>query len=74
MMRFGKRGIWSMAAAAIAVPVSASVIIVALLNPNDYKRQIIEAVEHATGRALIVNGPFQVSRSLWPTIEVSEVR
>src|SRR4051812_8104928 len=75
MMRFGKRSFWSMTIAAlIAIPVLAVGMTVVVLNPNDYKREIVDAVEHATGRALIVNGPVQISRSLWPTIEVNDVK
>src|SRR5215469_2359170 len=43
------------------------------LDPNDYKTQIVSAVEQATGRTLTLGGPLRISRSLWPTIEVTDV-
>jgi uncharacterized protein involved in outer membrane biogenesis len=39
----------------------------------DYKPQIIVAVQNTTGRTLTLNGPVRLRRSLWPTIEVSDV-
>ena len=45
----------------------------AVLDPNDYKPAIIQAVQAATGRTLSLNGPLRISRSLWPTIEVNDV-
>ena len=70
-----RRASWWLGAAAclIVLPVAVLGVAVALLDPNDYKPAIIEAVQHATGRTLGLNGPLRVSRSLWPTIEVSGV-
>jgi AsmA protein len=74
MAHLRRRGVWLVTIATmIAVPVLALSVAIAVLDPNDYKPQIIEAVQHATGRVLILNGPLQISRSLWPTIEVSDV-
>jgi len=69
------RRVWWLGAAAclIVLPVAALGIAVAWLDPNDYKPEIIAAVQDATGRTLSLNGPLRVSRSLWPTIEVSDV-
>lgn len=47
---------------------------VVLLDPNDWKPEIEAAVQQATGRTLTLEGPIHVSRSLWPVIEVSQVR
>jgi len=70
----GRRAWWLCAAACLIVlPVSALSIAAARLDPNDYKPAIMEAVQHATGRTLSLNGPLRVSRSLWPTIEASDV-
>ena len=48
-------------------------VTVAVLDPNDYKPQIIAAAQRATGRVLTLGGPLRISRSLWPTIEVTNV-
>ena len=58
----------------IGLPVLGFTIAVAIVNPNDYKPQIIAAVQQATGRALVLDGPLRISRSLWPTIEVNDVK
>ena len=69
------RGIWWLRAIAalFVLLISAAGIGVVALDPNDYKPAIIEAVQNATGRTLTLNGPVRLSRSLWPTIEVSDV-
>lgn len=65
---------WLRAIATLGVLfVAAAGIGVVAIDPNDYKPQIIAAVQSATGRALTLNGPVRLSRSLWPTIEVSDV-
>ena len=71
-----KRLRWVAGAAALlfALPLAALAIAVLVIDPNDYKPEIAAAVEQATGRALILNGPLRVSRSLWPTIAVEDVR
>ena len=53
--------------------ISAAGLGIALLDPNDFKPRIIDAVQAATGRTLRLNGPLRISRSLWPTIEVTDV-
>ena len=66
---------WMLSTLAIitVLPFAAVGIGVAVLDPNDYKPQIVQAVQAATGRTLSLNGPLRISRSLWPTIEVSDV-
>ena len=66
---------WWLAAVAtlVVAPVVAAGIGMAVLDPNDYKPEIIEAVRNATGRTLDLRGPLRISRSLWPSIEVSDV-
>lgn len=65
---------WINALAAIAaLPVLAVGAALLLLDPNDYKPQIIDAVQAATGRTLTLRGPLRVSRSLWPTLDVTDV-
>jgi hypothetical protein len=66
---------WWLSAAALLLllAVSALGFAVTLLDPNDYKPQIVAAVQQATGRTLRLGGPLRISRSLWPTIEVTDV-
>jgi uncharacterized protein involved in outer membrane biogenesis len=65
---------WLRPIAALAVLlVAAAGTGVAVLDPNDYKPQIIAAVQNATGRTLTLDGPVRLSPSLWPTIEVNNV-
>ena len=56
------------------MPALALGVLLATLDPNDYKAEIAEAVQDATGRSLTLNGPLRISRSLWPTIEISDVK
>lgn len=62
-------GVCALVALAI-VAVGAAVV---LLDPNDYKAQIIEAVQDATGRQLTLGGELRLTRSLLPTLEASDV-
>jgi uncharacterized protein YhdP len=66
---------WWLSAAALLLllAVSALGVVVTFLDPNDYKPQIVAAVQQATGRTLSLGGPLRISRSLWPTIEVTHV-
>src|SRR5215813_11500967 len=66
---------WGLSAAALLLllAISAPGVAVIFLDPNDYKPQIIAAVQQATGRTLSLGGPLRISRSLWPTIEVTDV-
>lgn len=70
------RRAWWLSAAALLLllPVAALGITVAVLDPDDYKPQIVAAVQRATGRTLTLGGPLRVSRSLWPTVAVTDVR
>jgi len=68
------RAWWLSAAALLLFLAAASLgIAVTFLDPNDYKPQIIAAVQQATGRTLSLGGPLRISRSLWPTIDVTDV-
>jgi len=66
---------WWLSAAALLLllTVAALGVAVTLVNPNDYKLQIVAAVQQATGRTLSLGGPLRISRSLWPTIEITDV-
>ncbi len=57
----------------VVLVVAALAVAAAVLDANAFKPGIIEAVRQATGRTLRLNGPLRISRSLWPTIEVSDV-
>lgn len=69
------RRAWWLSAAALLLllPAAALGVAVAVVDPNGYKPQIVAAVQRATGRTLSVGGPLRISRSLWPTIEVTDV-
>ena len=60
-------------AAVIVVAVGAGTVLIAGFDPNAYKPQIIEAVRHATGRTLTLNGRISLKPSLWPTIQAADV-
>lgn len=70
------RRAWLLVALVVLVllPVGAIGAAVALINPNDWKPQIEAAVQKATGRSLTLEGPIHITRSLWPVIEVSQVK
>jgi uncharacterized protein involved in outer membrane biogenesis len=68
-----RRGTW-LTVAAIAALLPAAVLSAAfLVDPDDYKPQLVAAVQEATGRTLTLEGKLRISRSLWPTVEVSGV-
>ena len=71
-----RRWAWWLGAAALLLllPVAVLGVAVAVVNPNDYTPQIVAAVQRATGRTLSLGGPLRISRSLWPTIEVTDVK
>lgn len=45
-----------------------------MVDPNAFKPSLIAAVQEATGRTLSIGGDVRFSRSLWPTIEASDVK
>jgi len=70
----GKRAWWlTVIAGAVTLPLASIGVGIAVLDPDAYKSEIVQAVQAKTGRALTLNGPLRVSRSLWPTIEVNDV-
>lgn len=56
-------------AALVVLIVVASVLIVSLFNPNDYKDQIAAAVAQSTGRKLTLEG--DLSLKLWPNLRIA---
>lgn len=63
-----------LSAVAFVIVLAICIFAIAVVDPNDYKPQIAAAVQQATGRALTLNGPLRISKSLWPTIEASDVK
>ena len=59
---------------AAGLPAAGVAVAVATVDPNDWKPRIEAAAQRATGRALSLRGPLRISRSLWPTIEASDVQ
>ncbi len=58
--------------AVVSVAVVAVTAALILLDPNDYKGRLVEAVQDATGRRLTI-GDLQLTKSLWPTLEASDI-
>lgn len=61
-----RRILW-IGGAVLLVALSVSIVgaTVILLDPNDCKFAILEAVHDVTGRTLTLNGPVRLNRSLW---------
>jgi uncharacterized protein involved in outer membrane biogenesis len=57
----------------IVIVVGAGAVLLARLDPNAYKPDIVQAVKRATGRDLALNGKITLKPSLWPTIQVEDV-
>ena len=60
-------------AAVLGVAVVAVVAAALMVDPNDYRDRIVAAVQDATGRTLTLGGTLTLTRSLWPTLEASDV-
>ncbi len=45
----------------------------ARLDPNDYKARLVGAVQDATGRTLTIGGELVLTKSLWPTLEATDI-
>lgn len=58
----------------LALPMLTAGAALVVVDPNDFKPQLVAAVEQATGRTLTVGGTLSISRSLWPIVVVSDVR
>ena len=58
----------------IVLPVAVVTAVLVLINPDDFKPRLIDAVRNATGRTLSLDGPLRVAWSLWPTLQVDGVR
>ena len=58
--------------AVLALAVVAVTAAFVLIDPNDYKARIVDAVQDATGRTLTL-GELTLTRSLWPTLRARDV-
>jgi AsmA protein len=57
----------------LILAIGGGAVFLARFDPNTLKPRIIEAVKHATGRDLALNGPISLKPSLWPTVQVADV-
>jgi len=58
----------------VGIPIVCAAIAIAVVDPNDYKAQIAAAARAATGRELTLGGRLRIGVSLWPTIEITDVK
>ena len=66
---------WLLAAAAILViPAASAGVAISVVDPNDFKPALADAVRDATGRAFTLDGPLRITWSLWPSISVTNVK
>ncbi|MFQ5973551.1 MAG: hypothetical protein ACE5Q3_14575, partial [Alphaproteobacteria bacterium] len=72
-MRFLRRLLWIVVAVTVAVPVLAGGALL-ILNDDQYRWVTIKALEAITGRAVAIEGPFELDLSLEPSISAQMVR
>lgn len=67
---------WGLSALAVLImlPIVALVAVMALIDPDNFKPRLIDAVRDATGRTLSLDGPLRVTWSVWPTLQVNGAR
>ncbi len=53
--------------------VAAGIVLTQIINPNDYKPEIVAAVNKATGRELSINGNITLSLFPWLGVDVEDV-
>ena len=58
---------------AVVVAMVALMALVLFFDPNDYKARLVDAVGDATGRKLTIGGELRLTKSLWPTLEATDV-
>ncbi len=66
----GMRIVGIIAAALVSVVIVLLLAIKLLVNPNDYRGRIEQAVQHSTGRALLLSGDLKLSVFPWLALEV----
>lgn len=64
---------WMILAAVIALPLLFALLVIIVINPNDYKPEIESAVKSATGRELKINGDIQIGFGFSPTIVIHQI-
>jgi AsmA protein len=57
----------------LLIPVIALAILILTFNPDWYRPQLAEAIEHATGRRVSLGGPIKLELSVVPTIALDNV-
>ncbi|HYF97654.1 MAG TPA: AsmA family protein, partial [Coxiellaceae bacterium] len=57
----------------IIILVAAGIIVTKMINPNDYKTQIIAAANKATGRELSINGDIKLSLFPWFGVDIEGI-
>lgn len=58
----------------VGVPVVGVAIVLARMDPNEFKPRLVAAISAAIGRPLMIGGPLRIAWSLWPTISATDVR
>ena len=72
-----RRRVWwagGILATLVLLPALAAGIAAGIVDPNEFKPQIVAAVRDETGRTLTIDGPLGIAPSLWPTITASGVK
>jgi uncharacterized protein involved in outer membrane biogenesis len=59
--------------AVIALPLLAGLLAIVLINPNDYKPQVVAALQSATGRKVSIGGAISVGFGFSPTVTLRDV-
>lgn len=72
MKTFAKVIAW-IAAIIIAIVVIAAIIFKHTVDPNDYKKQITQAVQHHTGHPLTIKGKIELSLFPWLGVDIHNV-
>jgi uncharacterized protein involved in outer membrane biogenesis len=58
----------------LALPVAVALVLLVVINPNDFKPQIANAVRVATGRIVTIEGDVTVGLGFAPTIQITQLR
>ncbi len=57
----------------LALPLLAGLLFIVVINPNDYKPDVVAALQNATGRRVTINGNLAVGFGLSPTILITNI-
>lgn len=72
--RFRWRFWWLLVALLVLLPLGVAAIAAATFDAGALKVRLATIVQAQTGRALTLNGPLRIGWSLWPTLEVNDVK